>query len=165
MKYIDTYASPLGVITLMSDGEYLTHLAFEGQKYYSEYMSGDIMHNELPVIKCAKEWLDTYFNGHNPDPFLQIKLEGTPFQRDVWELLRKIPYGKTVTYGALARELAEQKGIARMSAQAVGNAVGKNLVSIIVPCHRVVGADGSLVGYAAGVDKKLALLRLEKILK
>ena len=116
----------------------------------------------MPVVELARKWLDIYFSGREPDIEVPLHLTGTPFQNEVWELLCAIPYGKTVTYGELAKRLAEKKGLPRMSAQAIGGAVGRNPVSIIVPCHRVVGANGSLTGYAGGVDKKLRLLELEK---
>ena len=116
----------------------------------------------MPVVELARKWLDIYFSGREPDIEVPLHLTGTPFQNEVWELLRTIPYGNTVTYGELTKRLAEKKGLPRMSAQATGGAVGRNPVSIIVPCHRVVGADGSLTGYAGGVDKKLKLLELER---
>ncbi|MBE6541746.1 MAG: methylated-DNA--[protein]-cysteine S-methyltransferase [Ruminococcaceae bacterium] len=164
MKYISTYASPIGKIILCSNGEFLTHLFFDGQKYSEVYLEGDATQKELPVFREASKWLDEYFCGRYPGFFSQIKLCGTPFQLSTWELLRKIPYGKTVTYGQLAHEICRQTGKEKMSAQAVGGAVGRNPISIIVPCHRVIGTDGSFTGYAGGTDKKQVLLKLEKII-
>ena len=118
---------------------------------------------ELPVFDAVKTWLDIYFSGKEPDFMPPIHLTGSPFRLSVWKLLQQIPYGKTMTYGELARRIAGQRGLLHMSAQAVGGAVGHNPISIIVPCHRVVGSDGSLTGYAGGVDKKQRLLALEGV--
>ena len=117
--------------------------------------------SELPVFQCVKRWLDIYFQGEAPDFTPPLRLAGTPFRKVVWEILLTIPYGQTMTYGEIASKIAEQKGIERMSAQAVGNAVGHNPIGIIVPCHRVVGSDGKLTGYAGGMERKKALLALE----
>lgn len=162
MQYVSHYQSPLGGILLAADGAGLTGLWFEGQKYFARGLDSEAAERALPVFELACKWLDIYFSGREPDIEVPLHLTGTPFQNEVWELLRTIPYGKTVTYGELAKRLAEKKGLPRMSAQATGGAVGRNPVSIIVPCHRVVGADGSLIGYAGGVDKKLKLLELER---
>lgn len=108
-----------------------------------------------------KRWLDIYFSGQQPDFMPPLHMSGTPFQMAVWETLREIPYGQTTTYGAIARKIARQRGLSKMSAQAVGQAVGRNELSILVPCHRVVGTNGSLTGYAGGIDKKIQLLQLE----
>lgn len=161
MQYINTYASPLGNIILAADGIGLTGLWFEGQKYFGLYLDKDHEEKELPIFTEAKKWLNIYFSGHEPDFKLPLHFIGTPFQNGVWEILYSIPYGKTMTYGEIAKTLAKRKGIRQMSAQAVGGAVGRNEISIIVPCHRVVGTDGSLTGYAGGLDKKIALLKLE----
>lgn len=118
---------------------------------------------ELPVFDAVKTWLDIYFSGKEPDFTPPLHLTGSPFRLSVWKLLQQIPYGKTMTYGELARRIAGQRGLPHMSAQAVGGAVGHNPISIIVPCHRVVGSDGSLTGYAGGVDKKQRLLALEGV--
>lgn len=112
-------------------------------------------------MEQTKKWLTIYFSGREPDFLPPIHMIGTPFQLSVWKILQKIPYGKTVTYGEIAKEIAAQKGLPRMSAQAVGGAVGHNELSVIVPCHRVVGTNGSLTGYAGGIDKKVKLLTLE----
>lgn len=155
------YKSPLGRMLLAVDEEGLTGAWFEGQKYLPEGVAPENEETALPpVLESACRWLDLYFSGQEPDFMLRLHLEGTAFRRAVWELLRKIPYGKTTTYGALAKQLEAETG-RRVSAQAVGGAVGHNPVSILVPCHRVVGQQGSLTGYAGGLDKKLRLLILE----
>ena len=117
------------------------------------------------VFEQAKKWLAIYFSGKEPDFKIPLHFIGTDFQNEVWEILSSIPYGQTTTYGEIAKQLAARRGLERMSAQAVGGAVGRNEISIIVPCHRVVGANGSLTGYAGGIDKKIALLQLEGALK
>lgn len=162
MKYIYRYASPLGGITLAGDGEALTGLWFDGQKYYPYQLTAESTEAELPVFRQTCNWLDIYFNGKAPDFTPPISLQTTQFRSAVYAVLRTIPYGQTMTYGAIADILAKQRGIPRMSAQAVGGAVGHNPVSIIIPCHRVIGADGSLTGYAGGPDRKLALLKAEQ---
>ncbi len=164
MQYISYYNSPLGKIVLAADEVGLTGLWFEGQKYFALYLDKDHEEKELPVLADAKRWLDIYFSGHEPDFKLPLHFIGTPFQNEIWEILYSIPYGKTMTYGEIAKILADRRGIKQMSAQAVGGAVGRNEISIIVPCHRVVGANGNLTGYAGGLDKKIALLKLEGIL-
>ena len=162
MNYIYHYDSPLGGITLASDGDSLTGLWFDGQKYFGSTLSGDCREKELPVFEQTKKWLDIYFNGKAPGFTPSISLKGTDFQISVWEILLTIPFGQTITYGEIAERVASQRGLSRMSAQAVGGAVGHNPISLIVPCHRVVGSDGSLTGYAGGVDKKRWLLDMEK---
>lgn len=159
MTYVNYYASPLGEILLASDGEAITGLWFLGAKYFARGLDPAARERDLPVFQSAKAWLDAYFAGRKPGALPPLRPAGTDFQRRVWDLLLQIPYGATTTYGALARRLAEGRG--RVSAQAVGGAVGHNPISLLIPCHRVVGAGGSLTGYAGGVDKKLALLRLE----
>lgn len=162
MTYIDRYHSPLGDITLASNGEALTGLWFEGQKYFGDTLSSQQEEKELPVFEETKRWLDIYFQGKTPDFTPPLLLETTPFRRAVGEIMLSIPYGQTMTYGEIAERIATQRGIPKMSAQAVGGAVGHNSISIIIPCHRVVGTNGSLTGYAGGIDKKIKLLRLEK---
>ena len=155
------YKSPLGRMLLAVDEEGLTGAWFEGQKYLPEGVAPENEETALPpVLESACRWLDLYFSGQEPDFMPRLHLEGTAFRRAVWELLRKIPYGNTTTYGALAKQLEAETG-RRVSAQAVGGAVGHNPVSILVSCHRVVGQQGSLTGYAGGLDKKLRLLILE----
>lgn len=161
MQYISRYVSPLGELLLAGDEAGLTGLWFEGQRYYAHGLDGRQREGTPPAVSVTKAWLDLYFSGREPDFTPPLHLMGTAFRREVWELLRAIPYGSVVTYKELAARLAEKRGLAHLSAQAVGGAVGHNPVSIIVPCHRVVGADGSLTGYAGGVARKAALLKLE----
>lgn len=165
MQYTSKYKSPLGNILLAADEKGLTGLWFEGQKYFALYLDKEHEEKELPVFRETKRWLDTYFTGKEPDFKLPLHFTGTSFQNEVWEILYTIPYGKTITYGEIARLLTQKKGLAQMSAQAVGGAVGHNEISIIVPCHRVVGASGSLTGYAGGIDRKIKLLKLEGALQ
>lgn len=163
MEYTHHYDSPLGGITLASDGEALTGLWFDGQKYFADSL--DLEHEEkvLPIFKEAAKWLDIYFSGRAPDFMPALSMKTTPFRKAVWEILLTIPYGETMTYGEIADRIARQKGIPKMSAQAIGGAVGHNAISLIIPCHRVVGANGSLTGYAGGIDKKVKLLQLESV--
>ena len=161
MTYTQTYSSPLGEVLLSADDMGLSGLWFAGQRYFARTLPPGAVPGETPVLTASKRWLDCYFSGKRPDFLPPLHLIGTDFQQAVWNLLLKIPYGQTVTYGALARTLAQQLGKPAMSAQAVGAAVGRNPVSIIIPCHRVVGADGNLTGYAGGVERKLQLLQLE----
>ncbi len=163
MQYINYYTSPIGKILLAADDIGLTGLWFEGQKYFALYLQEEHEEKDLPIFEGAKRWLDIYFSGKEPDFKLPIHFVGSDFQNEVWEILYSIPYGKTMTYGEIAKQIAKKHGITKMSAQAVGGAVGRNEISIIVPCHRVVGKNGSLTGYAGGMDKKIALLKLEKV--
>lgn len=158
------YESPLGTLALSSNGTGLTGIWFCGSKYFPQDLNDRAVLQKDAVLDTAEKWLDIYFSGEEPQFSVPLSLSGTPFCMQVWDCLMKIPYGQTVTYKDIARTVAEKRGLAKMSAQAVGNAVGKNPVSIIVPCHRVIGSDGSLVGYAAGVDIKRALLTLETAL-
>lgn len=156
--------SPLGKICMASDGESITGLWVEGQKYYARTLSEQDMQNtgkRLEIFRESEEWLSVYFQGKEPGFMPCLSLKGTLFQMEVWELLLQIPYGENVTYGELAGKVAALRGISSMSAQAVGGAVGRNPISILVPCHRVIGADGSLTGYAGGTEKKRYLLQLE----
>lgn len=163
MQYISHYESPIGRILLAADEVGLTGLWFEGQKYFALYLDKEHEEKELPVFQDVKRWLDIYFSGKEPGFTVPIHFTGTEFQNEVWAILYSIPYGKTMTYGEIAKKIAKKKGLEHMSAQAVGGAVGHNEISIIVPCHRVVGANGSLTGYAGGIDKKVKLLTLEKV--
>ena len=158
-----TYLSPLGGILLAADEIGLTGLWFDGEKYFAENLPREHAVQETPILQETKRWLDVYFSGKQPDFMLPLHPVGSPFRQAVWALLLQIPYGKTVTYGELSHQIAAQRGLAHMSAQAVGGAVGHNAISIIIPCHRVVGMNGSLTGYAGGIDKKVKLLELEGV--
>ena len=162
MQYISHYSSPLGDILLAADSVGLTGLWFEGQKYFALNLDKEHEEKEVPLFAEAKRWLDIYFSGKEPDFSVPLHFTGTEFQNEVWELLLAIPYGQTTTYGELAERIAGKRGVKHMSAQAVGGAIGHNNISVIVPCHRVVGTNGSLTGYAGGIDKKVKLLELEK---
>ena len=153
---VDTFDSPLGQMRLCCDGTYLSAVIFSGQKHQEMHIPKDAVFGTCPVLEQAKHWLSQYFDGRIPSFLPPLKPAGTAFQKKVWDLLLQIPYGKTVTYGQLAKQLDCR------SAQAVGNAVGRNPISILIPCHRVIGADGKLTGYAGGVEKKEALLNLEQ---
>ena len=161
--YTAHYDSPLGGITLASDGEALVGLWFDGQKYFADAIVGQSVTDNpsLPVFADTRRWLDLYFSGMQPDFTPRLRMLTTPFRQAVWEIMLTIPYGKTMTYGEIAKHIAGQKGIPQMSAQAVGGAVGHNSISLIIPCHRVVGTNGSLTGYAGGIAKKVRLLQLE----
>ena len=151
-----TFVSPLGEMKLCSDGTYLTAVTFAGQKYEEKHIPKEAACGSCPVLEETKLWLKEYFLGNIPKKLPPVSPIGTSFQKLVWQHLLRIPYGQTVTYGQLAQQLDCK------SAQAVGNAVGRNPISILIPCHRVVGTDGKLTGYAGGTDKKAALLQLEK---
>ncbi len=162
MIYTDAYASPLGAITLASDGTALTGLWFDGQKYFGSTLPQETVRREdIPVFTETKRWLDTYFSGKEPDFTPSLRYDMTPFRKAVCDIMLTIPYGHTMTYGEIAERLAARQGKAHMSAQAVGGAVGRNPISLIVPCHRVVGTNGSLTGYAGGIGRKVRLLKLE----
>ncbi|MDO4343001.1 MAG: methylated-DNA--[protein]-cysteine S-methyltransferase [Eubacteriales bacterium] len=162
MIYTQHYESPLGGILLAADEIGLTGLWFDGEKYYADNLAAEHEARDTQALGAAKRWLDVYFAGKEPDFLPPLHPIGSAFRQEVWQLLLEIPYGQTTTYGALARRLAERRGLRHMSAQAVGGAVGHNEISILIPCHRVVGTSGSLTGYAGGIDKKLSLLRLEQ---
>lgn len=156
------YASPVGKLTLAGEGESLTGLWLEGQRYFGD-RNHPVKPGEAPVFPAVRRWLGEYFDGGDPGPTPPLAPEGTLFQRQVWELLRTIPRGETTTYGALARRLEQETG-RRTSPRAVGSAVGRNPISILIPCHRVLGSDGSLTGYAGGVERKMWLLHNEKVM-
>ena len=162
MEYTSHYDSPLGGITLASDGEALIGLWFDGQKYFAEALGPERKEKDLPVFKQAKRWLDRYFSGQKPDFTPPLRMKTTPFRKAVWEILLTVPYGETISYGEIAGRIAGQRGVESMSAQAVGGAVGHNAISLIIPCHRVVGSNGNLTGYAAGIERKAKLLTMEK---
>lgn len=161
MVYTTEYASPLGAITLACDEEAIIGLWFNGQRYFGNILPKRTEQKEQPLFADAKRWLDIYFSGREPDFLPLLRYDSTPFRKTVCEIMLTIPYGRTMTYGEIAAEVARRQGLEKMSAQAVGGAVGHNPVSIIVPCHRVVGADGSLTGYAGGIERKIVLLCLE----
>ena len=156
MTMIWHYDSPLGGITLAGEGEALTGLWIDGPTHFASTLGAQSEERWLPVFDDACHWLDVYFAGDKPDLTPKLDLRGTPFQRTVWQALLTIPYGETITYGELAGR------ISCPSARAVGGAVGRNPVSLIVPCHRVIGAGGALTGYAGGLELKKRLLQLEK---
>ena len=162
MDYTYHYDSPLGRMTMASDGESLTGLWFDGQKYFADTLSPNHKELLLPVFEQTCRWLDAYFCGERPDFTPPLLMRTTPFRSMVWKELLKINYGETTTYGEIAAKIARESGLKQMSAQAVGGAVGHNAISIIIPCHRVVGSNGNLTGYAGGLDKKLWLLEKEK---
>ncbi len=161
MTYIATWPSPLGPIVLRWEDDALTGLWFEDAKGCPRLPDRAPAAADCPVFDPARRWLEVYFSGRDPGFVPPLRLDGTGFQRAVWAILADIPYGATRAYGDLAAQLARDRGLQRMSAQAVGGAVGRNPISLIVPCHRVVGASGALTGYAGGLARKRALLTLE----
>ena len=161
MDYIHAYESPVGRLLLSSDGEALTGLWIENQKYYAATLSTDVENKPMPVHLKAANWLTAYFNGQAPCIDFPLRPKGSSFRQEVWQALQSIPYGSTTTYGAIAAQLSQMTGKST-SARAVGGAVGHNPISIIIPCHRVVGASGRLTGYAGGLDIKQTLLELEQ---
>ena len=162
MTFIQHYDSPLGGILIAADDIGLTGLWFDEQKYFADNLPDEYTEQETPILSESKRWLDLYFAGSEPDFVPPLHPAGSEFRRAVWEILLQIPYGQTTTYGKIAQQIAERQGLAHMSAQAVGGAVGHNSISIIIPCHRVVGTNGSLTGYAGGIHKKEKLLELER---
>ena len=162
MEYIHYIDSPLGRIMISGENDFLTGLWFEGQKYTAKTLCKDAEAKYLPVFAETERWLEIYFSGKEPEFVPKLVPKGTVFQKEIWDILLDIPYGGTMTYGGIASLIAERRGTKRFSAQAVGGAVGHNPISLIIPCHRVVGADGSLTGYAGGLDRKESLLKLER---
>ena len=162
MTFIQHYRSPLGGILLAADEVGLTGLWFDGEKYFADNLPARHTVGETPTLAETKRWLDIYFTGREPGFLPPLHPIGSAFRQSVWELLLRIPYGQTTTYGEIAQELAAKRGLARISAQAVGGAVGHNEISILIPCHRVVGMSGSLTGCASGISKKAKLLELER---
>ena len=162
MIYYDDYQSIVGNLRIVSDGVSIIGLFIEGQKYFMNNIKGELVRKNIDVISKTKKWLDDYFNLKRPNPKdLSLNPRGTPFQKRVWHLLLEIPYGEVTTYKEITKKIEEQTN-KRMSSQAVGGAVSHNPISIIIPCHRVIGSNGTLVGYAGGLDKKKKLLELEK---
>lgn len=148
---------------MASDGQSLTGLWFDGQKYFADNLPEEHIKRQLPVFMQAAEWLDVYFSGKAPNFTPPLSMEGiSPFRKRVWEIMLGIPFGQVSTYGQIAKQIAAETG-RNVSAQAVGGAVGHNSISLIIPCHRVVGTNGSITGYAGGIDKKLALLKMEGV--
>ena len=165
MVYASWYKSPVGALLLAERDRKLVGVWMEGQKYFLGTLDEKpLEYADTPILAQTKQWLDRYFNGERPKICeLPLAPEGSRFRKTVWQILCEIPYGETVSYGEIARQIAERSGLSSMSAQAVGGAVGHNPISIIIPCHRVVGANGSLTGYAGGIEKKLHLLALEGV--
>lgn len=163
MFYISKYDSPIGGITLASNGTALTGLWFDGQKYFAAALPEEYEEKDLPVFEQTKRWLDVYFSGKAPDFTPPLEFVGiSPFRKRVWEIMLDIPFGHTSTYGNIARQIGAETG-KKVSAQAVGGAVGHNSISLVIPCHRVVGTNGNLTGYAGGISKKTALLKTEGV--
>ena len=161
MVYTAEYDSPLGTITLACDGEAITGLWFNGQKYFGNILPRETMQQEQPLFAEARRWLDIYFSGRDPGFLPPLRYDSTPFRKLICSIRLTIPYGQTMTYGEIAAEAARQQGIKTMSAQAVGGAVGHNPISLMIPCPRVVGTSGSLTGYAGGIERKVKLLALD----
>lgn len=160
MYYSTRYISPIGEMIIVSDGEAVNGVWFIDQKHFKSSIHGELIENDdLAIFKTIKGWFDDYFNGLNPEINFKLKPEGSDFRLKVWMMLREIPYGSSLTYGEIASKISTS-----MSAQAVGGAVGHNPIAIIIPCHRVLGANGRLTGYAAGLDRKVFLLELEKVM-
>lgn len=164
MQFISHYQSPLGTMTLACDEAGLVGVWFDAQKYFGSTLAAGAIEGTTPILSDAVCWLDDYFRGVRPNYIPNLSLKGSNFRLKVWSFLQEIPYGQTTTYKALAEKVARSERKMQMSAQAIGGAVGHNPVSIIVPCHRVVATDGSLTGYAGGLERKAALLRLEGII-
>ena len=154
--------TPLGEVRLRSDGKSLTGLWFVGQVNDAKDIDDIEIKNDLPIFGQVESWLESYFSGKQTSITIPLQPKGTSFQQRVWQILQEIPYGETMTYGEIAQRIAKEKGVATYSAQAVGQAVGKNPISILIPCHRVLGKNGALTGYAGGVHRKEQLLKLER---
>jgi len=165
MYYTTNYLSPIGSLTIASDGKNIIGLWMDGQKYYGGSVKDELeQKDDLPIFETTKIWLEKYFNGEKPDvKKLPLAPIGSDFRKAVWDILLEIPYGEYITYGFIAKKLAKNMGKKNMSSQAVGGAVGHNPISVIIPCHRVIGANGSLTGFAGGIDKKVKLLTHENV--
>lgn len=161
MHYKTTYQSPLGTLYLAADDGALTGVWYHGSAHFCAGLSPTAQEHSFEIFSDTTAWLDAYFASKPLPQMPPLRLIGSEFQQQVWELLQEIPYGQTVTYGELAKEVARLRGMDKMSAQAVGGSVGRNRISILVPCHRVVGAQGKLTGYAGGTERKEFLLALE----
>lgn len=163
MTYTTEYPSPLGMITLTCDEDAVIGLWFNGQRHYGNILPPETERRDHPLLRDAKRWLDIYFSGREPGFLPPMRYDSTPFRKRICDIMLTIPYGQTMTYGEIAAEAARQQGLERMSAQAVGGAVGHNPISLMIPCHRVVGTGGSLTGYGGGIDRKAKLLTLEGV--
>lgn len=161
--YTCEYDSPLGTITLACDCEAIVGLWFNKQSRYAPVLPKQTIQQETALLRQGKRWLDVYFSGENPLFLPPLRYDSTPFRKAVCDIMLTIPYGETMTYGEIAAEVARQRGIGKMSAQAVGGAVGHNPIPLMIPCHRVVGTSGSLTGYGCGIQRKVKLLELEKV--
>ena len=159
--YICFYDSPLGRMFLTCDLEGITSVGFENQRFSYSDTSSEYEESDTPLLKEGRRWLDIYFAGKEAEFTPPLHLIGTAFQKEVWQILLKIPYGSVMTYGEIANEIAEKRGLDKMSSRAVGGAVGHNPISIIVPCHRVIGSCGNITGYGGGIERKIRLLLLE----
>jgi methylated-DNA-[protein]-cysteine S-methyltransferase len=164
MEYINKIKSPIGILTVSSDGQSVSGLWIEGQKYFAKTLEDDVSEQNLPLFEEVRRWLDIYFSGKKPDFTLPLMPKGSSFQKSIWDDLREIPYGQTITYGTLAKQFEVKNKGERTSARAVGNAVGHNPISILIPCHRIIGKNGSLTGYAGGINTKIKLLQLEGVI-
>lgn len=157
MKYTKRVPSPIGELTLVAVGNQLTEIRFDN----AGPVKGEAVEEETPVLAQTRQWLEIYFEGRDPGFLPDMAPEGSDFQKSVWKHIAKIPFGSTETYGSIAKKIAEERGILRMAAQAVGGAVGANPIPVIVPCHRVMGSGGKMTGYGGGIDKKVILLGIE----
>lgn len=163
MDFTSHYDSPLGGMMMASDGTHLVGLWFDGQKHFASTLAPQHeVCDDLPIFEETRHWLDLYFAGKVPGFTPALFMRGTDFRRRVWEILLTVPYGHTMTYGDIALLLARERGMTSMSAQAVGGAVSHNPILLIIPCHRVIGANGSLTGYAGGVERKRWLIQKEQ---
>ena len=165
MIYTKSYLSPLGAITIACDASAIIGLWFNGQKHFATVLQGRQVRQSQnhPLLEMATRWLDIYFSGHNPDFLPPLKYDLTPFRTRVCQIMLTIPYGRTMTYGEIAKQIAQERGVEKISGQAVGGAVGHNPIALMIPCHRVVGANGKLTGYAGGLERKEKLLALEQL--
>jgi methylated-DNA-[protein]-cysteine S-methyltransferase len=163
MEYVHRIKSPVGILTVSSDGKNISGLWIEGQKYFAKTLGKDVLEQNLPVFENAGKWLGIYFSGKEPDFMPPLMPAGSPFQKAIWNILCKIPYGQTTSYGEIAKQFNLANKGRHTSARAVGSAVGHNPVSILIPCHRVIGKNGDLTGYAGGLNIKLKLLQTEGI--
>jgi methylated-DNA-[protein]-cysteine S-methyltransferase len=163
MEYVHKIKSPVGMLTVSSDGKNVSGLWIEGQKYFAKTMEKDVLEQNLSIFETVQKWLDIYFSGREPDFIPPLMPKGSPFQKSIWNNLCKIPYGQTTSYGELAKQFELENQGKHTSARAIGNAVGHNPISILIPCHRVIGKNGNLTGYAGGIANKIKFLKMEGI--